>query len=167
MNIAPTRFRKKRPGEISLEDTFDTDDEFRAPGKQIGRVDLNLTGLIDRIGLSRAIDQLPAGCRKMFMLHDVEGYGHEEIAKILGCSVGNSKSQLHKARMRLRRLLQDQRRTFEQNEAGFLHPLGAAGGLVRDARSATKVLHRDVMDSCNRGLAVGHSPGRTCSCVQG
>jgi RNA polymerase sigma-70 factor (ECF subfamily) len=126
-NIVLMRFRKKRLGEISLEDTFDTDDEFGTLGKQFGRVDLNLTGLIDRIGLSRAIDQLPAGCRKMFMLHDVEGYGHEEIAKILGCSVGNSKSQLHKARMRLRRLLQDERRTFEQHEVGFLDPLGAAG----------------------------------------
>jgi RNA polymerase sigma-70 factor, ECF subfamily len=44
----------------------------------------------------------------MFLLHDVEGYGHEEIAKILGCSVGNSKSQLHKARVRLRKLLRGQ-----------------------------------------------------------
>jgi RNA polymerase sigma-70 factor (ECF subfamily) len=43
----------------------------------------------------------------MFLLHDVEGYGHEEIAKILGCSIGNSKSQLHKARVRLRQLLRE------------------------------------------------------------
>jgi RNA polymerase sigma-70 factor (ECF subfamily) len=70
-------------------------------------VDLNLTGLFDRLGLNRAITQLPAGYKKMFLLHDVEGYGHEEIAKILGCSIGNSKSQLHKARVRLRQLLRE------------------------------------------------------------
>jgi RNA polymerase sigma-70 factor (ECF subfamily) len=102
------RFRKKKIGEISLEDTFDTEDEFGVPRKQIGRLDLNMTGLFDRLGLNRAIAQLPAGYKKMFLLHDVAGYGHEEIAKILGCSVGNSKSQLHKARVRLRKLLREQ-----------------------------------------------------------
>jgi RNA polymerase sigma-70 factor, ECF subfamily len=107
-NIVLMRFRKKKLGEISLEDTFETDNEFGTPRKQIGQVDLNLTGLFDRLGLNRAITQLPAGCKKMFLLHDVEGYGHEEIAKILGCSVGNSKSQLHKARVRLRKLLRGQ-----------------------------------------------------------
>jgi|HubBroStandDraft_4_1064222.scaffolds.fasta_scaffold74981_2 RNA polymerase sigma-70 factor (ECF subfamily) len=106
-NIALMRFRKKKPGEISLEETFD-DDDAGLPRKQIGGVDLNLSGLIERVGLRRAIDQLPAGYKKMFMLHDVEGYAHIEIAKILGCSIGNSKSQLHKARMRLRQLLQEQ-----------------------------------------------------------
>jgi RNA polymerase sigma-70 factor (ECF subfamily) len=107
-NIVLARFRKKKLGEISLEDTFETDNEFGAPRKQIGQVDLNMKGLFDRLGLNRAITQLPAGCKKMFLLHDVEGYGHEEIAKILGCSVGNSKSQLHKARVRLRKLLRGQ-----------------------------------------------------------
>jgi RNA polymerase sigma-70 factor (ECF subfamily) len=58
------------------------------------------------MNLDRAIDELPPGYRKAFMLHDVEGYEHHEIAQILGCSIGNSKSQLHKARMQLRNLLQ-------------------------------------------------------------
>jgi len=48
---------------------------------------------------------LPPGYRSVFLLHDVEGYEHEEVADMLGCSVGTSKSQLHKARMRLRQLL--------------------------------------------------------------
>jgi RNA polymerase sigma-70 factor, ECF subfamily len=87
-NIVLMRFRKKKLGEISLEDTLDTDNEFVTLRKQIGQVDLNMTGLFDRIGLNRAIAQLPAGYKKMFLLHDVEGYGHEEIAKILGCSMG-------------------------------------------------------------------------------
>jgi RNA polymerase sigma-70 factor, ECF subfamily len=61
--------------------------------------------IVDRIGLESAISQLPNGYRTVFVLHDVEGYEHEEIAKLLGCSAGTSKSQLHKARLKLRRLL--------------------------------------------------------------
>ncbi len=60
---------------------------------------------IDRIALEDAIAQLPPGFRAVFVLYDVEGYGHEEIAKLLNCSTGTSKSQLHRARMRLRQLL--------------------------------------------------------------
>ncbi len=61
--------------------------------------------VIDRIALKRAIEQLPPGYKSAFVLHDVEGYEHEEVAKILGISVGTSKSQLHKARLKLRGLL--------------------------------------------------------------
>jgi hypothetical protein len=61
--------------------------------------------LIDRISLDAAVALLPAGSRKIFLKFDVEGYNHEEIAGLIGCSVGNSKSQLHKARRKLRRLL--------------------------------------------------------------
>lgn len=60
---------------------------------------------IDRIALDKAISELPPGYRSVFVLHDVEGFEHEEVADILGVSVGTSKSQLHKARMRLRDLL--------------------------------------------------------------
>jgi len=55
--------------------------------------------------LQRAIEQLPPGFKSIFVLHDIQGYKHHEIGEILGCSAGNSKSQLHKARMRLRTLL--------------------------------------------------------------
>lgn len=65
--------------------------------------------LIDRIALNEAIAQLAPGYRMVFILHDVEGYEHEQIGKILGCAVGTSKSQLHKARMKLRRLLTAQK----------------------------------------------------------
>ena len=64
--------------------------------------------VVDRIALDKAISQLPPGYRTVFMLHDVEGHEHEEIARLLGCSVGTSKSQLHKARMKLRGLLRQQ-----------------------------------------------------------
>jgi RNA polymerase sigma-70 factor (ECF subfamily) len=61
--------------------------------------------LVDRISLDEAIRQLSPGYRAVFILHDVEGYEHQQIGRILGCAVGTSKSQLHKARMKLRRLL--------------------------------------------------------------
>jgi RNA polymerase sigma-70 factor (ECF subfamily) len=61
--------------------------------------------IIDHIALVAAIDKLPVGYRTIFLLHDVEGYEHEEIAKVLGISAGTSKSQLHKARLRLRSIL--------------------------------------------------------------
>jgi RNA polymerase sigma-70 factor, ECF subfamily len=63
------------------------------------------TPVVDRLALKTALSNLPSGSRAVFLLFDVEGYRHEEIARILGCSVGNSKSQLHKARKKLKRLL--------------------------------------------------------------
>lgn len=61
--------------------------------------------IIDQIALEIAIAKLSMGYRNVFILHDVEGYEHEEVAKILGCAVGTSKSQLHKARLKLQKLL--------------------------------------------------------------
>lgn len=60
---------------------------------------------IDRIALNEAIEKLSPGYRMVFILHDLEGYEHEQIGKMVGCAVGTSKSQLHKARLRLRQLL--------------------------------------------------------------
>jgi len=61
--------------------------------------------LLDRVAIDTAVAKLPGGCRSVFLKIDVEGYNHEEVAGLFGCSVGNSKSQLHKARRRLRKLL--------------------------------------------------------------
>jgi RNA polymerase sigma-70 factor, ECF subfamily len=61
--------------------------------------------VVDRIALDNAIARLPKGYRTVFLLHDVEGFEHEEIGRMLGVSAGTSKSQLHKARLKLRRLL--------------------------------------------------------------
>jgi RNA polymerase sigma-70 factor (ECF subfamily) len=65
----------------------------------------NRMQVVDRIALKKAVAELPPGYRKVFLLHDVEGYEHEEVARLLGISVGTSKSQLHKARLKLRGLL--------------------------------------------------------------
>ncbi len=61
--------------------------------------------VVDNIALTRAISQLPNGYRKVFILHDIQGYEHQEVAKILGCASGTSKSQLYKARRKLRKLM--------------------------------------------------------------
>ena len=68
-----------------------------------------MMALIDRISLDHAISQLAPGYRAVFILHDVEGYEHEQISRMLGCAVGTSKSQLHKARLKLRKLLTTQK----------------------------------------------------------
>lgn len=79
-------------GETPTQIVSGTENPFKMP-------------IVDKIALENAIDQLPAGYKNVFMLHDVEGFEHEEVAKILGCSVGTSKSQLHKARLKLQKLL--------------------------------------------------------------
>jgi RNA polymerase sigma-70 factor (ECF subfamily) len=62
-------------------------------------------GAVSRIDLERAIERLPQACRAAFLLHDVEGFGHQEVGTILGISEGTSKSQVHKARLRIRAYL--------------------------------------------------------------
>ena len=79
--------------------------------------------MLDHVNLSNAVDQLSDGYKQMFILHDVEGYEHNEIAKILGCSVGNSKSQLFKARLRLRKLLQEALRSQAREERKSMRSL--------------------------------------------
>jgi len=74
-----------------------------------------LVGLIDRILVQRAIGQLPEGRRAVFVLHDMEGYRHAEIAKLQDCTTGNSKSQLSRARWNMRQLLQPQRNRSSAN----------------------------------------------------
>ncbi len=107
VNVVLMKLRKKSLPETSLEETIDPDDESSGPRKDPGGPDLRLSGSIDRVNLQRAIQELPPGYKTVFLLHDVQGYEHNEIANIMGCSIGNSKSQLHKARTRLRELLQE------------------------------------------------------------
>ncbi len=100
VNQVLMHFRKRKvraektteDGEIPVQIVLGTDNPRRMP-------------VIDRIALDNAIAQLPPGYRAVFVLHDIEGHEHGEIGRMLGCSVGTSKSQLHKARMKLRRLL--------------------------------------------------------------
>ena len=107
VNIVLMKLRKKTLPVDSLDESAEPDEETGKRAPELGGPDLRLNGSIDRVHLQRAVDQLPPGYKQMFILHDVQGYRHEEIAGILGCSVGNCKSQLHKARMRLRELLHE------------------------------------------------------------
>jgi RNA polymerase sigma-70 factor (ECF subfamily) len=104
VNVVLMQFRKKGLIEVSLEETLEPTEED-CPEKNYGSEDQVLAGSIDRVILERAIESLPPGYRIIFVLHDVEGYEHGEIAEMLGCSIGNSKSQLHKARLKLREVL--------------------------------------------------------------
>ena len=105
VNIVLMGFRHRKRPKISLDEAHELNEESRKPTVEFSRPDLNLNGVIDRINLVKAIDQLPRGCKKMLLLHDIQGYKHDEISRMVGCSVENSKSQLHRARMRLRQLL--------------------------------------------------------------
>lgn len=107
VNVVLMHLRKKGLQQVSLDEPDASQDE--PVKREYGDDDKRLLHSIDRITLSRAIDGLPPGYRAVLVLHDVEGYEHNEIAQILNCSVGNSKSQLHKARLKLRELLRSQR----------------------------------------------------------
>ena len=104
VNVVLMQLRKKNLPVVPLEDTMEGEDEGTIR-KEPGAPDERLAGSIDRLQLQRAVDELPPGYRTIFVLHDVEGYEHNEIAGLVGCSIGNSKSQLHKARLKLRELL--------------------------------------------------------------
>jgi RNA polymerase sigma-70 factor (ECF subfamily) len=107
VNVVLMQLRKKGLALVPLDDDIETEEE--TPKKDFGAQDLALEGSIDRLRLQNAIGRLPPGYRTIFVLHDVEGYEHNEIAEMVGCSIGNSKSQLHKARMKLRELLRTSR----------------------------------------------------------
>lgn len=104
VNQVLMHFRKR---SVKLERTTE---EGETPVQIVrGTEDPNNMPVLDRIALDNALKQLPPGYRSVFLLHDVEGHEHEEIARMLGVAVGTSKSQLHKARMKLRRILRSQK----------------------------------------------------------
>ena len=101
MNTVLMHFRKVA---VRLERT--TEDGEEPVTRFVGGTERrNATSLIDRISLDEAIRQLAPGYRVVFILHDVEGYEHHQISEMLGCAIGTSKSQLYKARAKLRSLL--------------------------------------------------------------
>ncbi len=104
VNQVLMHFRKRG---VKLEQT--TEDGDTPVQVVVGTANARAMPVVDRIAIEKAVGQLPPGYRTVFVLHDVEGHEHEEIARMLGCSVGTSKSQLHKARMKLRGLLRQQK----------------------------------------------------------
>ena len=104
VNTVLMHFRKKSLSQISLDEPYSSSDGAKIR-REYGAKDNRLAGCVDRVALAGAIKELPHGYRTIFLIHEVEGYEHQEIAEMLGCSVGNSKSQLHKAKLRIRELL--------------------------------------------------------------
>lgn len=116
VNTVLMKLRRQRSKPVlSLSEPLSA--EASSLSRDIGTKDGRLTGTIDRIALLRAMEALPQGCRTIFALHEVEGYQHHEIARLLHCSVGNSKSQLHKAKLKLRGLLFPRRRILRPRTA--------------------------------------------------
>ncbi len=103
MNTVLMHFRKKGTKLVSLEEPRDRSDG--APKRDFGALDQRLYSSVDRIALARAMKELPAGYRTVFLMHEVRGYDHREIANLLRCSIGNSKSQLHRAKARMREIM--------------------------------------------------------------
>jgi RNA polymerase sigma-70 factor, ECF subfamily len=132
VNLVLMHLRKKSPPIVSIEAAANPDDQSDSSEIDIGTRDLLLEGSIDRVNLARCIARLSAGYRTMFVLHDIQGYEHHEIAAILGRSVGDSKSQLHKARARLRELLHElqRERAREQRLAAAKMPSRSSEALL-------------------------------------
>jgi RNA polymerase sigma-70 factor (ECF subfamily) len=105
VNTVLMHFRKKSPCRISLDESYCDHGDSKPMRREYGTRDGRLETSITRVALTRAISELPEGYRVIFILHEVDGYQHREIAELLGCSVGTSKSQLHKAKLRIRELL--------------------------------------------------------------
>ena len=127
--VLMTLRRRKSPPPFSLDQPVSPDSSLR---HDLGRSDPALTGAIDRIALRRAIHELPEGCRTIFALHEVEGYQHHEIAKLLQCSIGNTKSQLHKAKIKMRDMLFPKKQTMRHEAVhGAKEPVATLSGKNR------------------------------------
>ncbi|HKE34318.1 MAG TPA: RNA polymerase sigma factor [Candidatus Acidoferrum sp.] len=129
VNTVLMRIRGSKLSKAALVENTEGPDENGTPRRELGAPDLHLEGYIDRVALENAIRQLPPRCKLMFVLYDIQGYAHSEIAKLLGCSVGNAKSQLHKARGRLRKLLRPDTDHNERGKGGPSLPGTSDGNL--------------------------------------
>jgi RNA polymerase sigma-70 factor, ECF subfamily len=122
VNTVLMHFRKKSPCRISLDEDYGNQRDSQPVRREYGMRDGRLETSVTRVALTRAISELPEGYRVIFILHEIDGYQHREIAKLLGCSVGTSKSQLHKAKSRIREFLT----TTTQTQPQFVRPLAQA-----------------------------------------
>ena len=103
-NVCPDHLRSLATRSARLTDSMDDEDR-----PAVGGTRGPILGVVDRLDLERAVAELPDGCREVFVLYDVEGFEHREVGAMLGISDGTSKSQLHKARLRLREWLAGRR----------------------------------------------------------
>ena len=104
-NAVLMSLRRKQVPHVYLD--HPPSDQAPIAEQELGRLDARLSGAVDRLMLARALGRLSRGSRAVFILHEIHGYPHGEIAQRLNCSVGNSKSQLYRARMKMRELLRN------------------------------------------------------------
>jgi len=117
-NVVLMYLRKKKLRCAVLERALRENEGNSGEENASGAADTSLIGLIDRFHLERAVDQLPATCKMVLVLHDIHGFKHHEIAGMMDLSVGTSKGRLHRARARLRELLRESLNRFPaSNEA--------------------------------------------------
>ena len=119
VNQVLMHFRKKRSRREHLTE------DGQLPEQSVGRSLRKSSTVLDRLALDEAILKLSPGYRAVFILHDIEGLNHLEIANVLGSSVGTTKSQLHKARMKLRKLLRQRARPRKAKTAIPTSPIFA------------------------------------------
>jgi RNA polymerase sigma-70 factor (ECF subfamily) len=138
VNVVLMRLRKNRGHvETPLEQVFENEEGEEFQANEARSDDPHLTGAIDRLSLQRAILRLSVHQRLAFVLHDVEGYTHEEIASLLGCTVESSKYRAHAARLNMRVLLKDYDR-----EKPAPDPKAAAVPATRAVRAKAGLLGR-------------------------
>jgi RNA polymerase sigma-70 factor (ECF subfamily) len=106
-NTTLMHFRKNQRYTASLDTPRENENGEMV--YEVSQTDRQLKSAVNRLALTRALDDLPAGCRNILVMHDVEGYAHREIARSLRCATGTSKSQLHKARRKMREALKPRR----------------------------------------------------------
>jgi RNA polymerase sigma-70 factor (ECF subfamily) len=104
VNTVLMHLRRRTLAVISLDHLMEDVPEKHV-GRSFGTRDLAQAGVTDRLDIDRVIDSMAPGYRSVFLLHDIHGFDHKEIAGMLKCSRGNTKSQLHKARRILRKAL--------------------------------------------------------------
>ena len=150
--------RRKSPPTVSLDEPVNP--ESPSLHRDFGKSDPDLSGVVDRIALRRALQELPEGCRTIFALHEVEGYQHHEIAQLLDCSIGNSKSQLHKAKLKMRALLFP--KTKIRRRSGKKSSSGAQRGILSLA-SCQRPINKTSRKNPDRaklesGVSLGEKP---------
>jgi RNA polymerase sigma-70 factor, ECF subfamily len=141
VNTVLMHFRRKYKRPVSLDHAHPQSD---GPKPEFGQVDERLAACADRLALVRAIEELPPGYRTIFILHQVNGYEHNEIARRMHCSIGNSKSQLHKAKLRLREVLALQGYSFRRRTAAAKPSVVRLSDLMGRATLSVVPLSTDV-----------------------
>jgi len=129
VNTVLMHFRRKSLQRVSLDEPYRNHENADTVRREYGSKDGRLESSLSRLALTQAISELPQGYRAIFLLHEVEGYQHREIAELLGCSVGTSKSQLHKAKLKIRDFLTYTSRSETRTRVG-----AKSAGIARAAK---------------------------------